>query len=76
MTRPQIRDKEYHWINFWGTRGTPAGQGFDRKLRIRVPLCSHRSADGESGDRVWLTGQEKEGRLPRTGINLVLDILI
>ena len=40
-------------------------------FRIRVPFCSHRGGDGESGDRVWLTGQEEEGRLLSRGINLV-----
>jgi len=40
-------------------------------FQIRVPFCSHRSGDGESRDRVWLTGQEEEGRLLGAGINLV-----
>ena len=40
-------------------------------FRIRVPFCSHRSGDGESRDRVWLTGQEEEGRLFGAGINFV-----
>ena len=40
-------------------------------FRIRVPFCSHRGGDGESLDRVWLTGQEEEGRLLGAGINLV-----
>ncbi len=28
-------------------------------FRIRVSFCSHRGRDGESGDRVRLTGQKK-----------------
>ena len=45
-----------------------------RSFRIRVPFCSHRSGDGESRDRVLLTGQAKKkraGRLFGAGINLV-----
>ena len=42
-----------------------------RSFRIRVPFCSHRSGDGESRDRVWLTGQEEEGRLLGAGIYLI-----
>ena len=42
-----------------------------RSFQIRVPFCSHCSGDGESRDRVWLTGQEEEGRLFCAGINLV-----
>ena len=38
---------------FFGTHGAPAGRGFDRSFRIRVPFCSHRSGDGESRDMVW-----------------------
>ena len=72
MTRLQTQDKEYHWIYFFGTHGAPAGRGFDRQLPHQSTLLrSHRGGDGESGDRVWLTGQEEEGRLPRAGINLV-----
>ncbi len=41
-------------------------------LNIGVPFCSHPRGDGESRDRVWLTGQEEEGRLLCMGINLVL----
>ncbi len=41
-------------------------------LNIGAPFCSHRRGDGESCDRVWLTGQEEEGRLLGVGINLVL----
>jgi len=43
-------------------------------FRIRVPfraLIAAGMESLESGDRVWLTGQEEEGRLPRAGINLV-----
>ncbi len=40
-------------------------------FQIRVPFCSHRGGDGESRDRVWLKGQEEEGRLLGAGINLV-----
>ena len=40
-------------------------------FRIGVPFCSHCSGDGESRDRVWLAGQEDEGRLLSVGINLV-----
>ena len=57
---------------FFGTHGAPAGQGFDWQLPHQSTLLrSHHGGDGESGDRVWLTGQEEEGRLPRAGINLV-----
>ena len=42
------------------------------RLNIGVPFCSHRCGDGESRDRVWLTGQEEEGCLLCAGINLVL----
>jgi len=31
-------------------------------FRIRVPSCSHQSGDGESRDRVRITGQKEEGR--------------
>ncbi len=41
-------------------------------FRIRVPFCSHCGGDGEYRVRVWLTGQEEEGRLLGAGINLVL----
>ena len=41
-------------------------------LNIGVPFCSHCYGDGESHDRVWLTGQEEEGCRLGAGINLVL----
>jgi hypothetical protein len=44
-------------------------------FRIRVPFCSHRCGDGESRDRVWLTGQEEEGRLLGAGIYLPYSFL-
>jgi len=44
-------------------------------FRIRVPVCSHRGGDGESCDRVWLTGQEEEGRLLGAGISCIPSFL-
>ena len=56
---------------FWDSRRTCWTRILISSFRIRVPFCSHRSGDGESRDRVWLTGQEEEGRLLGAGINLV-----
>jgi hypothetical protein len=68
MTRPQTQDEEYHWIYFFGTRGAPAGRGFDRQLPNQSTLL----LSSQRGWRVfWLTGQDEEGRLLGAGINLV-----
>ena len=37
-TRPQDRDEEYLWESFSGTRGAPAGQGFDPRPRHPITL--------------------------------------
>jgi len=39
MTRPQTRDKEYHWIYIFGTHVAPAGRGFDWQLLKEYPFA-------------------------------------
>ncbi len=56
---------------FWGLTTQLLDEDLIGSFRIRVPFRSHHDRDGESGDRVWLTGQEEEGRLLSGGINLV-----
>ena len=72
MTRPQTRDEKYHWIYFLGLTAHLLDEDLIGSFRIRVPFCSHCGGDGESRDRVRITGQKEEGRLLGTGINLVL----